>query len=305
MKSTISLSTTEVNSAFYVITGMCVFLLILITFLMVYFVIKYHRKRNPVSSYIVENAPLEVVWTILPTILVLIMFFYGSEEFAHIRDVPGEAYPVTVIARQWEWSFSYPNGKQSKVLVVPVNKPILLYLESRDVVHSFYVPAFRIKEDAVPNLKNYLWFQAKTKGSYDVLCSEYCGLKHSEMISRVAVTDENTFNRWLASEESDFPEGSKAPDISLISKKGCAGCHSSDGTERVGPTFKGLFGHEITVRNGKTPKKIFIDEEYLRLAIKSHGHATKTKRKTVIPKIGDDLTERDIDEIIDYLRKLE
>jgi cytochrome c oxidase subunit 2 len=149
-----------VDNIFLYILLVCVFLLGLITFLMVYFVIRYRKKKHPHSADIEGSTWLEITWTVLPTLIVLTMFYYGLTGFEFLKKVPPGAMTVKVIARQWSWLFQYENGIQDPELRVPVGKPVKLLLTSLDVIHGFYVPAFRIKQDAVPGMTNTLWFQA-------------------------------------------------------------------------------------------------------------------------------------------------
>ena len=174
-----------------------VFFLVLITILMIVFVIKYNRKRNPKGTNIHGNMALEITWIVIPTILVLVMFWFGWEGYLETVDVPEDAMPVNVTAKMWEWSFEYEDGKTTDTLYVPVNRPVKLILQSVDVNHSFFIPAFRLKKDVFPNRERIAWFQAKETGEYDIACSEYCGLNHSYMYSKIIVLPEEDFNNWM------------------------------------------------------------------------------------------------------------
>lgn len=176
-----------------------VFFLVLITVLMIYFVIRYNRKRNPKATNVHHNTALEVTWTVIPTILVLIMFWLGWTGYLEQSRIPENALTIDVQAQMWKWSFKYPNGKETDSLYVPINKDVVLNLHSIDVNHAFYVPKFRIKKDVYPNQKRTAWFNAKEIGSYDIACAEYCGLNHSYMYNKITVMSENEFNAWLNS----------------------------------------------------------------------------------------------------------
>lgn len=187
-----------VDNEFILVVAISVFFLLLVSAAMIYFVIRYRKSKNPVSSNITGNTTLEVLWTIIPLALVLLIFFYGWAGFKTMRDVPPDAMTVKVTARMWRWSFEYANKKQSdSVLYVPLNKPIKCEIQSVDVNHSLYMPAFRIKEDAIPGRTNYLWFFPDKLGEYDILCAEYCGLNHAYMRGHVVVMPENEFYTWL------------------------------------------------------------------------------------------------------------
>ena len=188
----------EVDTEFILTVAISVFFLLLVTAAMIYFVIRYRKSKNPVASNITGNTTLEVLWTLIPLALVLVIFWYGLVGFRTMREVPPDAMTVKVTARMWRWSFEYGNKKQSdSVLYVPLNKPIKMEIVSVDVNHSFYIPAYRIKEDAIPGRTNYLWFLPNQLGEYDILCAEYCGLNHSYMRGKVVVMNENDFNKWL------------------------------------------------------------------------------------------------------------
>lgn len=187
----------EVDNIFIFIVGISVVLLLGVTFAMIYLVIKYRSKKHPKSENITGNTTLEVVWTVIPLILVLAMFYYGWQGFKLMRNVPPDAMTVKVTGRMWKWSFEYENKKTSDTLYVPVGKPVKMDIQSADVNHSFYIPSFRIKEDAVPGRTNYLWFLPNEKGTYDVMCAEYCGMNHSYMLTKIVAVPEDEFTKWL------------------------------------------------------------------------------------------------------------
>lgn len=178
-----------------------VFFLVLVTFLMVYFVVKYNRKRNPVAKNIHHNTTLEILWTAIPLILVLIMFWLGWKDYLKQEAVPENSYVIDVTAKMWVWSFKYPNGKQTDTLYVPVDTDIALNLKSIDVNHAFYVPKFRIKKDVYPNQNRKMWFNSSELGSFDLACAEYCGLNHSYMYNKVVVMPKEEFYSWVDSED--------------------------------------------------------------------------------------------------------
>jgi cytochrome c oxidase subunit 2 len=164
---------------------------------MIYFVVKFSRKRNPKATNLHGNVGLEIAWTVIPTILVLIMFWYGWVGYENMSEVPEDALPIQVTAQMWKWGFKYENGKTFDTLYVPVNKAIKLNLTSLDVTHAFYIPKFRIKKDVYPNQARTVWFRAEELGSFDIACAEYCGLNHSYMYNKINVISEADFNKWL------------------------------------------------------------------------------------------------------------
>ncbi|MGV8057237.1 MAG: cytochrome c oxidase subunit II [Smithellaceae bacterium] len=230
-----------VNEALIFIVVACIALLALVTICMVAFLILYNRKRHSRPEKVKESTLLEVIWTVIPTILVCGMFYVGWTDFKYIRNPPQDALTVDVTARQWSWLFEYDNRKQSDVLNVPLGKPVKLILTSVDVIHSLFIPAYRIKEDCVPGMKTRLWFTADEIGSYDLFCSEYCGVGHSHMRSKVVVMTAENFAKWLNTAEGGSA-AERGPKI--LQAKGCLGCHSLDGSPRIGPTFKSLSGQK-------------------------------------------------------------
>lgn len=186
----------SVDGAFLFTLIVSVFFLVLITFLMIFFIIKYNRKRNPKAVNVHGNMTLEILWTAIPTVLVLLMFWYGWLGYSEQVNVPEDAMPINVTAQMWKWSFEYEDGRKTDSLYVPVNQPIKLILHSNDVNHSFFVPAFRLKKDVFPNRERIAWFIAKEIGEYDIACAEYCGLNHSYMYSKIFVLSEQDFIDW-------------------------------------------------------------------------------------------------------------
>ncbi|MCX7876173.1 MAG: cytochrome c oxidase subunit II [Melioribacteraceae bacterium] len=178
------------------IVGISVILLLGITATMIYFVFKYNRKKGHQPVDIEHNTALEVTWIVIPTILVLSMFYFGYTSFREIRNIPENSFKVEVTARMWKFSFKYENGKQTDTLYVPLNTPVKLEMHSQDVNHAFYIPAFRIKEDIINGKTTYLGFTAKEIGDYDIACAEYCGLNHSAMYSMVKVIPKDKFDQW-------------------------------------------------------------------------------------------------------------
>ena len=187
----------QVDDTFIIIMGISVVLLLIITGAMLYFVFKYNKKKNPIPSDIEGNTPLEIIWTIIPIILVMVMFFVSWSGFKNMRDVPPDAMIVTVTGQMWKWSFEYDNKKKSDTLFLPANRDIKFDIKSLDVNHSFYLPAFRTKEDAIPGRTNYYWIRTYDPGNYYATCAEYCGLNHSYMYAPVIVISELDFHIWV------------------------------------------------------------------------------------------------------------
>jgi cytochrome c oxidase subunit 2 len=286
-----------VDATFAIILAIEAFLLLMVTVAMIFFVIRYRKKKNPRSENIEGGMLLEIAWTAIPTIIVLIMFYIGLKSFILIRKVPEGAMTVQVTARQWSWQFTYANGRQSSTLTVPLGKPVKLVLRSQDVLHCLYIPAFRIKEDCVPGMETYLWFTAKETGSYDIFCTEYCGLGHSDMLSKVVVTPEKEFAAWYTGEGEKGGLG-----LTLLDSRGCLGCHSMDGSKKIGPTFKGLYGSQVSVVTNGKERTVTSDEEYLRRSILEPGADIVKGYQNIMPALP--VSKEELDAIIQFLKTL-
>jgi cytochrome c oxidase subunit 2 len=297
-----------VDQAFFVILGISVALFLLIVSLMVIFVLRYRGKRK--TKRIEGNTFVETLWTLIPTVIVLLMFYYGWKGYIFLRRAPADAVPIEVTARMWSWGFRYPNGFESDTLYVPLGKAVKLKLRSLDVIHSLYIPAMRIKQDAVPNLETTLWFSTEDTGSFDILCAEYCGVRHAYMQTRLVVMEPSLWEKTFLSTKGDgfrvvIPEKKVESKLGekLYRTKGCASCHSLDGSVILGPSFKGLFGREETVIVKGREKLIKVDEEYLRRAVLDPNGEVVKGFKPLMPKT--ELSEEEVDVLIDFIKGLE
>lgn len=297
---TSSLSGT-VDATFYFIVAVSAFFLLLVTALLIIFAIRYRRSRHPEAEQIHGNLALEIIWTVIPVGLVLAMFYFGFEGFKALRDAPEDAMLVQVIGRMWDWSFRYENGKETSTLYVPVDRPIKLVLTSRDVNHSFYIPAFRVKEDVVPGRENYLWFKPQSTGPTDIFCAEYCGQEHAYMMSQVVVMETGEFESWYAAPAVDSTAVGDV--VGLLDKHSCLDCHSLDGREDIGPTFKGLYGSKRTVIIDGAEEERIAMEGYLRRAI-LEPDAEFVKGYEINMPAPEGLSEADVERMIAYLREL-
>jgi len=209
---------------------------------------------------------------------------------------------VKVIARQWSWLFQYENGIQDPELRVPVGKPVKLLLTSLDVIHGFYVPAFRIKQDVVPGMTNYLWFQPTEVGTFDVMCSQYCGLEHSHMLSKIVVLPQEEFAKWYQSKKKEVTAKGPPPGSQLYQAKGCVACHSTDGSPRVGPTFKALLGRkEVVISPGKK-ESLVVDEAFIRKFILEPNVVHIEGYPPIMPKIS--LSNDELTALVNYIKSL-
>lgn len=199
----------SVDNVMFFITSISVVMLIGMTFFMILFVIKYNRKRHPVASQIEGNTFLEILWIVLPTILVMIMFYYGYANFIKLRENTPSQFTVNVTAFQWGWKFNYANGVTTDTLYIPLEKTTKLEMKSNDVIHSLYIPAMRIKEDVLASQVNYIVLTPKFADSYDIACAEYCGLRHAYMYTKLVVMPQAEFDKWLSLKTAQLVKDAK------------------------------------------------------------------------------------------------
>ncbi len=299
---------TGVDRSFIIILGISFVFLIGLTMAMLYFIYKYNYKRNPVATQIKGSTRLEIIWTVIPTILVLVMFYYGWAGWAPMRTPPDETFNIQVTARMWNFTFDYPNGKKTDTLFVPMNKAIKLDLVALDVIHSLYIPSFRVKEDVVPGREKFVWFIPQKEGIYELFCTEYCGLNHSYMYNWVKVMPEAEFNTWYVdtTKHEAAVTGSPTANGQRIMKNiGCFACHSTDGSKLVGPSFKGIYGHTATVITGKEERTITVDDEYIKRSIYDpNADVVKGYNKGLMLPYESQLSDEDIVQITEYLKTL-
>jgi len=291
-----------VDRAFIFIFATAFIFLIGIVALIIYILIHFSRKKNKNPRQFSGNTKLEIIWTVIPLILVLIMFYYGWVGFSPMRKVPADAMQIKAIGKMWEWNFDYGDGKVSKNLVIPLNRNVKLNLYSPDVNHSLFIPAFRVKEDVIPGYKNYLWFRPISKGTFDIFCTEYCGLAHSGMTAKVVVVDSLEFKKWLL-DLKVTAVGPEHPGFAIIKANACLTCHSLDGAKIIGPSFKGIYGTKrIVVTNG-AEREVVADEEYIKRSILDpNADVVKGFNKGLMQSYKEVLKAGDIDKIVDYFK---
>lgn len=298
------------DDAFFFIIGISVLFLLGITGTLIWFIYRYNKKRNPVAIQLHGSTSLEIVWTVIPTILVIIMFFYGWAGYQPIKNAPKDSMNIKATARMWSWMFEYENGIKTDTLYVPVDKAVKLDLIALDVIHSLYIPAFRVKEDMVPNRGNKMWFIPQKVGSFDLFCTEYCGLSHSGMYTEVKVMPKEEFDAWYAEMADTTKKASIVSDPvaegkRLMEKNGCVVCHSSDGSKIVGPTYKGVYGHKVTVITNGKEREIVADDEYIKRSIyEPDADVVKGYTKGMMVSYKTQLNDQDISNIIEYLKTL-
>jgi cytochrome c oxidase subunit 2 len=283
------------------------FLFALIVVFLVYSIVVFRRKKGDLTDgvYITGNKHLEVTWTILPLFTVLIFSYLGAQTLSETLRVDPQAMEVNVIASQWNWRFEYPNyGFSSTDLVLPVNQQVLLHIYSTDVIHSFWVPEFRVKQDALPggiDNARQLRITPTQIGEYKVRCAELCGLNHAYMLAPVMVKTNADFNTWLGQQtgQSNDPveRGKK-----WAQQYGCVACHSADGSKGVGPTWKGLYDSQVTLEDGS---QVTADETYLQESIHQPGAKIVQGFTNIMPaSIAANMTDQQISDVIDYIKSL-
>jgi cytochrome c oxidase subunit 2 len=301
----------KVDAVFLYIAALTVAFLVFITILMITFVIRYRRSAGAKGEDIHGHTALELIWTGIPLLLFLTMFYYGWTNYRYLRQVPRDAMVVNVNARQWAWSFSYPNGRQTPELWVALGRPVRLDLHSLDVLHGFYVPAFRVKADVVPGKTNYTWFQPTELGTFDIECTVMCGVNHSYMLSKVHVIPERDFSAWYFGDSAEPPALARADQPSVpdarkgeraFKLKGCVACHSTDGSRLVGPTWKGLFGSKVTVLGAHGEATVTADEDYIRRSIRHPPDEVVQGFAAQMPQA--ELTDDDVADLVAYIKSL-
>lgn len=252
------------------ITDLSVFFTVAIVGTMIYFAIKYRRRggKDHETPDIHGDNRLEILWTVIPTLVCIFLAYYGIIYYKEIRTVPADAMTVSVTGQKWWWDFEYENGKKvSGEFVVPVDKPVRLLMESKDVLHSFFIPAMRVKSDVIPGRFTYISFTPVKTGTYRSYCTEYCGDQHSAMLASLKVVPQAEFDDWLKDKSDEIKAARMNPaelGAELYVQKGCNSCHSLDGSKIVGPSFLKLFGKEREFSDGT---KAVADEQYIRNSI--------------------------------------
>ncbi len=298
------------NRAFYFTVGISLVLLTGLTLMMIFFVIRYNKKRHKTSVHITGNNALEITWTVIPVMLALAMFHYGWAGWKPMYKPPKEGMNVTCTARMWNFSFKYDNGKESPDLIAQVNVPALVKLVSLDVVHSLYIPAYRVKSDIVPGRTKLMWFIPETVGEYDIFCAEYCGLRHSYMSSRVKVLSAEDYKAWYKQTGPAPEQGASAPapgaeGLAIMKVQGCMACHSSDGTRIVGPTYLHLYGSTVKVTMDGKEVTETADDDYIKRSIYDPNYEIVAGfPKGLMQSYKGTLNDQDIAKIIEYLKTL-
>jgi cytochrome c oxidase subunit 2 len=291
-----------VDGVFYYGLGITVFFTTLICVLVLFFAVKYRKgssasRANPVT----HNTPLEIFWIGVPLLLAMGMFFFSTYVYYHLYQYPKDCIEVYVLGRQWMWELNHPEGRREiNTLHVPVGKPVRLTMTSVDVIHSFFVPAFRIKQDVVPGMYSSLWFEATRAGTYHLFCAEYCGTLHSGMIGSVVVMEPSDYQEWLTSGTGEETKTMASAGKALFTRYGCNGCHGRNATVRA-PLLDGVYGHAVPLASGKV---VQADERYIRDSILMPRNEVVAGYDPVMPTFEGQIGEGDLLKIIAYIRSI-
>jgi cytochrome c oxidase subunit 2 len=292
----------SVDDLFLFIMFVSAFFFLLVVGLLLFFILRY-RRRGPheVTPHIAENFKLEVVWTVFPLVVVMVIFFWGFRGYMDATVAPADSLELHVTARQWLWQFEYPNGTRTiNEIHLPVGKPVKLIMTSDDVIHSFFVPSFRLKADVLPNRYTELWFTPTREGMHVLLCAEYCGRGHSDMSGKIWVESEDQYQDWLEKGDQTAQSMPLAQlGRMLYESRGCATCHSLDGTRGQGPSFKGIFGEQQRTTSGPP---VLVDENYVRESILQPQAKIVEGYQPIMPTFQGVLKEREIQALIEFIK---
>jgi cytochrome c oxidase subunit II len=290
----------EMDLLYLFIVAVCAFFAVLVTVMVAFFAIKYRRRQaDDVGEDIHGSLVLELTWTIIPLVLALGMFVWGADLFFRLARPPQNAMEIFVIGKQWMWKVQHPEGvREINELHVPIGRPVKILLGSEDVIHDYFIPAFRVKMDAVPGKLTTLWFEATVPGTYYQFCAEYCGTKHSGMIGQVIAMTPQDYEAWLAgghASSSITQNGER-----LFNDLSCITCHKADSTGR-GPTLHDVFGSTVQLTDGR---KVVADENYLRESIMNSQAKVVQGYQPIMPAFQGQISEENLVQLIAYIRTL-
>ena len=290
----------QVDAIYFFMVAVSAFFSILIATLIVIFAVKYRRRQRDEVGYAIHGSlALELLWTIIPFGIVMVMFGWGAKVFFDLYRPPVGAMEVYVVGKQWMWKVQHMDGQREiNELHVPVGRPVKLIMGSEDVLHSYFIPEFRVKADVIPGRYNVLWFTATKPGTYKLFCAEYCGTKHSGMIGSVIAMEPENFQNWLAggaASESPVAAGEK-----LFQDLACSTCHTNDAQAR-GPVLTNLFGQQVQLQNGGTA---LADEAYIRESIVSPQAKVVAGFQPIMPTFQGLVSEEQLLQLIAYVKSL-
>ncbi|HEV2617422.1 MAG TPA: cytochrome c oxidase subunit II [Candidatus Acidoferrales bacterium] len=289
-----------VDNLYFALTGITLFFTFLIFGLIFYFMIKYRRRsENEIPQEVKTSMPLEIAWTLIPTLICAMLFVWSARLFVKNSEPPKGSMEVFVIGKQWMWQLQHPEGaREIDELHVPVGVPVKLTMTSQDVIHDFYIPAFRIKKDVVPGRYSSIWFEATKTGEYPFACAQYCGAEHSAMRGKVFVMKERDYAKWITGQSngnSMAQAGQK-----LFASFGCATCHAESSGGKY-PTLAGVYGHSVKLRDGRM---VIADDAYLRDAISKPGSEPVAGYASSMPSFQGQINEVQLLDLIAYIKSI-
>lgn len=291
------------DTIFYVILWGSVFLFLAMFGVSVYFLVKYKRSSTNLkaSGQLRHSTLLEVLWSGIPLILLMFIFAWGYDGYLKLVVPPQDAMEIRVTAKKWLWNFDYPGTSISLIneLVVPVDTPVKIVMSSEDVIHSFFVPNFRIKKDVIPNRYTRVWFEATEVGTFQLFCTEFCGDGHSNMLADVKVLSQGDYQKWLKNGSSTDAIPLYELGEQLYKSKACFTCHSLDGSDTAGPSWKGIYETDRSFTDGSSTK---ADDNYLRQSIVNPGSKVLNGFAPVMPTFSGLLSDREIMALIEFIK---
>ncbi|PIQ63711.1 MAG: cytochrome c oxidase subunit II [Bacteroidetes bacterium CG12_big_fil_rev_8_21_14_0_65_60_17] len=290
----------EVDALFWFVFWVSTVIFAAVVLAKLYFVVKYRRRsEKDVTTPVHESKALEAIWIVVPTILVLIVFTWGFDLFVQLNSAPPDSYQITVRGKQWTWEYEYAEGVLTAGdLYVPVGRPVKLNMSSADVLHSFFVPEFRIKQDVLPNRYTSVWFKAENVGEHTIYCTEYCGTAHSGMLGKVVVVSEEDFAAWIQEQNQDLPPTELGQQVY---KTQCAVCHAIDGSRKIGPPLNVFYGTERVFSDGSSTT---ADDSYIRNSILNPSSQVVEGYAPAMPPFSA-LSAQQVDGLVAYIKSLE
>jgi cytochrome c oxidase subunit II len=293
----------EVDTLYMFLFWLSVILFLGIAFAAIYFAVRYKYVPGRVTPHITHNTMLEIVWTVLPLLLCGVIFFWGLDGWMKYSVAPGESMEIQVTAKKWIWTFEYPDGSRTaNDIHVPIGKPVKFIMTSEDVLHDFFVPDMRVKHDLVPGRYTEVWFTPTVLGPHHFTCAEYCGKGHSDMMGKLTVDSDADFKKWLETGGDDWKN--YPPEVwgqMQREQKGCATCHSIDGSRGQGPSWKGIYGKMEKMSDGKS---YLVDDAYLQESMMQPNAKIVNGFEAIMPSFQGLLHPQDIRGLIAYIKTL-
>ena len=290
----------DVDALYFFIFATSAFFAVVVAVAVIYFGIRYHKTHDgEIGARIEGSLPLELLWSVIPTIIAMVMFGWGASVFYHLRRPPAEAMHIYAVGKQWMWKFQHLEGQREiNELHIPAGRPIKITISSEDVLHSLYFPAFRTKMDAIPGRYTELWFEASTPGTYHIFCAEYCGTNHAGMIGSVTVLEPSQYQAWLQGGNEGGTLAERG--ARLFESQACNSCHLDSGQGR-GPSLKDIVGKTVELQDGNT---VVVDDAYLRESILTSQAKIVKGFQPLMPTFQGLISEENLLALIEHVKSL-